>query len=47
MRSSLEDERRQGLFSADEYQVMAGRLDKFGHIHGKIQSLLPLAKGLL
>ncbi len=47
MRSSLEEELRQGLFSADEYQVMAGRLDKLRHIHGKIQSFLPLTKGLL
>jgi len=47
MRSSLEEELRQGLFSADEYQVIAGRLDKLRHIHGEIQNLLPLAKGLL
>jgi HTH-type transcriptional regulator, glycine betaine synthesis regulator len=47
MRTSLEEERNQGIMTDAEYDVILQRIDGLQRVHNKVQSILPLAEKFL
>jgi DNA-binding transcriptional regulator GbsR (MarR family) len=47
MTASLEEDLARGVITQEDYDLCSGRLQNFFQVHGKLQTLVPLAEQLL